>query len=712
MLLLNNLLHTAKNIDILCVVETWDHALSISPITKHPKWKGFLYKSLPHPDSKRGSRRGGTAIFYKEHFKNRINFLNTPSSNPATLWATIAGKSSTHALGVTYSRPGHPNEHSQIMADITSDTTWLRTEWNPDSFLLLGDYNSHLGTMTGDNKTPQQNKDYAFPFTKMLHDCNLTVLKFATRNENKLAKTFGSQSDPNQSFVDLLISSNPEELVSRKKSRPNDPPVTIHTDIQLEGDHNLLETDWLITSPPDQDVWGDPNPSPRHKPLSETEKCSYRKLTNESKDLQQIRMEIQTALKTTSCKGQNPARENKLLNRLTQDIIQLTHVAIHKAQGKPLPASKSNRKRKRTKNNKENEPNPEHANAALLQKRNNILVQLSNESSLNINQDDLWSKVKCLSKQIKNLDQKAENKRIKALFEPLLSKSNTQDPSPNTLWKIFKDITSTEATTFPTLFKEPGKKPATGSDAILKLFCKHLNEVSNSTDKDGLDSTNNLTAAQRNLQANNLAKSKSKIKEYKSLGVQDLLSSSCQLDQEDWEVVTKRITSKTNTATGPHNESYEMFLHGGQLLQDTILDLFKLFFKTGITPSFLQNSYLVLLHKKGPKTDVTNYRPITLSSCLLKMYEMILESRIMKFLSTKNPMLHTTISRLQGVCKKGKGAIEQIIDLAEIAAQNPNIILCAFDLSKAFDRINQSQLFQKLHNMGIQGRLWLAVLST
>ena len=168
----------------------------------------------------------------------------------------------------------------------------------------------------------------------------------------------------------------------------------------------------------------------------------------------------------------------------------------------------------------------------------------------------------------------------------------------------------------------------------------------------------------------------------------------------------KRITTKTDTATGPLNETYAMFLHGGQLLQDTLLDLFNLFLTTGFTPLILQNSFLILLHKQGPTSEVSNYRPITLSSCLLKMYEMILEKRIMDFLSTKNPELHTNISRLQGTCKQGKGAIDQIVDLAEIIAQNPQIILCAFDLSKAFDRVPQAQLFAKLHEMGIQGRIW------
>ena len=55
-------------------------------------------------------------------------------------------------------------------------------------------------------------------------------------------------------------------------------------------------------------------------------------------------------------------------------------------------------------------------------------------------------------------------------------------------------------------------------------------------------------------------------------------------------------------------------------------------FSEGIFPTGLKNARVVPIHKSGSRTDVTNYRPISLLSSFSKVYEKLMHSRVLEFL--------------------------------------------------------------------------------
>ncbi len=65
------------------------------------------------------------------------------------------------------------------------------------------------------------------------------------------------------------------------------------------------------------------------------------------------------------------------------------------------------------------------------------------------------------------------------------------------------------------------------------------------------------------------------------------------------------------------------------------LKLFNLIFSTGNVPKiWLSGKILPFYRNKGEKNDPKNYRPITILSCLGKLFTSIINNRLCSFLET------------------------------------------------------------------------------
>ena len=59
-------------------------------------------------------------------------------------------------------------------------------------------------------------------------------------------------------------------------------------------------------------------------------------------------------------------------------------------------------------------------------------------------------------------------------------------------------------------------------------------------------------------------------------------------------------------------------------------------FHTGIIPPSLKNQFITPIYKKGNQTDPANYRPVSLTSHLIKIFERVLRIKIVQHLETSN----------------------------------------------------------------------------
>lgn len=77
---------------------------------------------------------------------------------------------------------------------------------------------------------------------------------------------------------------------------------------------------------------------------------------------------------------------------------------------------------------------------------------------------------------------------------------------------------------------------------------------------------------------------------------------------------------KLNKAPGPDGIKHDMLKDFGEILAGPLASLFNTVTSLGLAPSQWYKAEIILLHKKGDRADINNYRPISLSSNACKLF--------------------------------------------------------------------------------------------
>ena len=130
--------------------------------------------------------------------------------------------------------------------------------------------------------------------------------------------------------------------------------------------------------------------------------------------------------------------------------------------------------------------------------------------------------------------------------------------------------------------------------------------------------------------------------------------------------------------------------------------LFNKMIEVGIYPSLLKYYRTTPVHKKGSKTDINNYRPISVLKTIDKIFEKLLYVRLEGFFNKYN-----LFSDNQFGFSKGKStgiAVTKLIHTITEHLNNNTYSICIFaDLSKAFDTVDHELLVEKLSKYGVRG---------
>ena len=138
--------------------------------------------------------------------------------------------------------------------------------------------------------------------------------------------------------------------------------------------------------------------------------------------------------------------------------------------------------------------------------------------------------------------------------------------------------------------------------------------------------------------------------------------------------------------------------------------LFNHSINTGQVPSAWKAAAVVPIYKGGDRSLAKNYRPISLTSAMMKLLERLIRKQLVNFLS-----VHNLFNPNQHGFRHGRSCLSALLDVYDnmmtSLSNNPksSVDMIYLDYAKAFDKVDHGVLLNKLKTFGICGKLgeWL-----
>ena len=198
----------------------------------------------------------------------------------------------------------------------------------------------------------------------------------------------------------------------------------------------------------------------------------------------------------------------------------------------------------------------------------------------------------------------------------------------------------------------------------------------------------------------------------KFFSVEESVSSSHMLanlefDPDFIEVACAEL--KGTSAPGPDGIPAILLKECKQELKLPLFYLWKESFNQGIIPPDLLLVQICPIHKGGSKADPGQYRPVALTSHLIKVFERVIRRVLVEFLESSDqlPENQHGFREKRSTLTQLLAHWDQVIDLLE---QGLTVDVIYTDFAKAFDKCETNVLLHTLKKCGVKGKFgeWIA----
>ena len=166
---------------------------------------------------------------------------------------------------------------------------------------------------------------------------------------------------------------------------------------------------------------------------------------------------------------------------------------------------------------------------------------------------------------------------------------------------------------------------------------------------------------------------------------------------------------KAGKAPGPDKIMVEHLRYAGNILFSHLSNLFNTLVNCGYTPKMYRTGEIIPVYKRNNKdrSEPSNYRGITLTSVIAKLFEKLILNRIMKVIELSGVPFPNP---LQFGSRKDHGALTAAFVLHDSISffleRSSPVFALFLDNAKAFDRVWIHGLLYKLYRLGIHDKLF------
>ena len=155
---------------------------------------------------------------------------------------------------------------------------------------------------------------------------------------------------------------------------------------------------------------------------------------------------------------------------------------------------------------------------------------------------------------------------------------------------------------------------------------------------------------------------------------------------------------KANKALGNDQITSDVIKLGGTQVIKQLKIIFNNILKSKNIPKEWKEAKIIILHKKGDRKDIKNYRPISLLSHIYKLFTRALQKRLESILDDSQP-------REQAGFRKGYSTTDHLQTINQIIEKcnefNKPLCLSFIDYEKAFDSVEHEAILKALQNIGL-----------
>ena len=187
----------------------------------------------------------------------------------------------------------------------------------------------------------------------------------------------------------------------------------------------------------------------------------------------------------------------------------------------------------------------------------------------------------------------------------------------------------------------------------------------------------------------------------------------CDIEFTDYEMAEAMDELTTNAAPGPDGFPAILLKKCRNALAPPLAKIWRKSMLNGEIPDICKSATIIPIHKGKSRAVPKNYRPVALTSHLIKIFEKVVRKQIVDFMQA-NDLFNYSQHGFRG----GRSCLSQLLcHFDRITSELENgkgVDVVYLDFAKAFDKVDHGITLRKLKLLGIKGQLgrWICSFLT